>query len=90
MGQEISILKEAREIVRTRPMDLRVGHLKSCADELHEAYDVLRVSCTRTSAMEFTAMFTRTVLAIEQVHASAPLPPCGGKMEQPELRTGTA
>jgi hypothetical protein len=81
-----SILHEAREIVRTQPMNLYVGHLKTCADQLHEAYDILKVSCSREAATNFVAAFTRTVVAIERVHEFVPPTPSGGRMTVPQAR----
>lgn len=79
-AEEMSILKEAREIVRTRPMDLRVGNLRTCADALQEAYDVLKVSLTRDTATNFIGQITRTLVAIERVHEFSPPTPTGGRM----------
>lgn len=81
-AREMSVLWEAREIVRTHPMNIYVGHLRTCADQLHEAYDILKVSCTRTAAKEFVAAYTRTVLAIERVHGRTPPTPQGGKLSK--------
>ncbi len=80
MGQEMSVLLEAREIIKAQPMSIFVGHLRSCADQLHEAYDILKVSCTRTAAQNFTAAFARTLLAIEKVKGHTPPTPRGGQM----------
>lgn len=83
MAEEISVLKEAREIVRSQPMDLYIGHLRSCADALHESYDLLKISCTRSAVREFIAAFTRTILAIEKVHEHTPTTPSGGRQPVP-------
>ncbi len=81
-----SILFEAREIVRTQPAtNLLAAHLKKCADELHEAYDILKISCTREAATNFIAQFNRTLLAIERVHCFTPPQPTGGKLQAPVL-----
>ena len=80
MGQEVSLLWEAREIVRTQPMNIFVGHLRSCADQLHEAYDILKISCTREAATNFVAAFSRTMLAMEKVKGRTPPTPSGGRM----------
>jgi hypothetical protein len=86
-----SLLLEAREIVRAQPAtNLYALHLKKCADELQEAYDILKVSCTREAATDFIARFNRTLLAIERVHEHCPPTPTGGKMpvEKPREQTG--
>lgn len=88
--KELSVLMEAREIVRVQPMTITVGHLRTCADELHEAYDVLKISCTRGAATRFVAAFNRTILAIEKVHASEPTPPQGGAMPHPRAAANDA
>lgn len=85
MGQEMSIILEAREIVRSQPMSVRVGHLRKCADDLHEQYDVLCISLTRAAATNFVAALSRTLLAIEQVHASTPTSPQGGALRVPKV-----
>lgn len=79
-----SILHEAREIVRTQPMNLYVGHLKTCADNLHEAYDAIRASCTREAATTFVAALNRTLIAIDRVHAFTPPTSSGGRMTVPQ------
>jgi uncharacterized protein (UPF0276 family) len=79
----MSVLKEAREIVRSQPMSIYVGHLKACADKLGEAYDILKVSCTREAATNFIAAFNRTLLAIERVQAHTPPTPTGGRVPVP-------
>jgi hypothetical protein len=61
-------------------MTLHVAHLRKCADDLHAAYDVLKISCTRDAARDFIAQFNRTVLAIEQVHDRVPPAPNGGRV----------
>ena len=86
MAAEVNILFEAREIVRTQPMNLRVAHLKKVADDLHEAYDVLKVSCSRAAATNFIAQFNRTLLAIEMIHESTPPTSTGGRMALPQER----
>lgn len=80
MATQMSLLTEAREIVRAQPPSLYVAHLKKVADDLHAAYDVLKVSCTRDAATEFIAQFNRTLLAIERVHAHNPPAPSGGRL----------
>lgn len=90
MGQEMSVLLEAREIVRAQPMNLYVGHLRTCADQLHEAYDILKVSCTRSAATEFTAAFTRTLLAIERVKGRTPPAPNGGRLKADDASVALA
>ena len=80
MATQISLLLEAREIIRTQPMSLYVGHLRTCADQLHEAYDILKISCTRDAATNFIATFNRTLLAIERVHGHTPPTPAGGRL----------
>jgi hypothetical protein len=80
----MSVLFEAREIVRTQPPSLPVAHLRSCADELHEAYDLLKVSLTREAAARFTAAVTRALLAIDQVKGSEPPAPQGGALKKPK------
>jgi hypothetical protein len=80
---DLSVLKEAREIIRTQPMSLAVGHLRQCADELYEAYDVLKITCTRNAVTRFVASFNRTLLAIEMVQGNEPPAPRGGVMPLP-------
>ncbi len=86
MGQEMNLLLEAREIVRTQPRTLTVAHLRSCADQLDAAYAELKHSCTRSAATQFTAAVNRVVLAIERVHACTPPTPAGGRMGAPQAR----
>lgn len=74
------VLKEAREIVRTTPMNFAVGHLRAVADDLHEAYDILKIELSRKAAVNFIAHFNRTLLAIERVHELTPPAPTGGRM----------
>lgn len=90
MAEEMSVIKEAREIVRSQPMDLYVGHLRTCADQLHEAYDVLKISCTREAARAFQAAMSRTLLAIERVHEHTPPTPTGGRASIPEIKNEVA
>jgi hypothetical protein len=61
-------------------MNIYVAHLRTCADQLHEAYDILKISCTREAATSFIAAFNRTLLAIERVHGKTPPSPSGGRM----------
>lgn len=84
--REMSLLLEAREIVRAQPPSLYVAHLKKVADDLHEAYDVLKVSCTRDAATNFIAQFNRTLLAIDKVHEHNPPAPNGGRMPAPSAK----
>lgn len=88
-AREMSVLLEAREIVRTQPMNIYVGHLRSCADQLHEAYDILKISCTRTAATQFIAAFNRTLLAMEKVKGRTPPTPSGGRMPVVEEKKAT-
>jgi hypothetical protein len=82
MIKSMSILFEAREIVRTQPMNIYVRHLRSCADQLHEAYDILKISCTKEAATNFIAAFNRTLLAMERVQGKTPPSPNGGRMKE--------
>lgn len=77
---QMSLLLEAREIVRAQPMNIYTAHLKKVADDLHEAYDILKTSCTRDAATNFIAQFNRTLLAIEKVNERNPPTPTGGRM----------
>lgn len=82
----LNLLKEAREIVRCQPMSIPVGHLKTCADQLGEAYDLLKISCTREYTRNFVAAYTRTLIAIERVQAHTPPTPTGGRLSLPQQR----
>jgi hypothetical protein len=82
MGQAIDLLKEAREIVRAQPLTPKVAALRAAADDLHEAYDILKVALTRSTIPPFVAAVTRTLLAIERIHA--------GDDPGPKSGTGTS
>lgn len=78
----MTLLKEAREIVRTQPLTPKVAALRSAADDLQEAYDILKVKLDRVTLAPFVAAATRVLLAIERVHA--------GDDPGPKSGTGTS
>lgn len=84
MAADTSILLEAREIVRVWSPSLRIGHLRKAADDLQNAYEALKLSCTRETATQFVAAFNRTALAIDRVHEHEPSPPSGARARLPE------
>lgn len=65
----IDLLKEAREIVRAQPLTPKVAALRNATDDLHEAYDILKIKLDRTTLAPFVAHVTRVLLAIERIHA---------------------
>lgn len=80
----MSLIKEARDIASHIPVaDLAGAHLRKVADDLQEAYDILKISCTREAVTNFVAQFTRTMVAIERVHENNPPAPNGGAMPVP-------
>lgn len=79
----MSLLAEAREIIRTNPLSLKIGHLKKCADAADKAYRELVYEFTRDTAQTFTAHCARLVLAIEMVIADQPTAPRGAKQKVP-------
>lgn len=84
MAEEISLIKEAREVVRVQPLSLRTLDLRNNADALDRAYRLLCESCTRENITNFNAQVTRTIRAIERVHKFDPPPPVGGRARAPE------
>lgn len=83
-GAEISILKEAREIYRTQPKTTLTEYLRKAADELQEAYDLLKVSPTREHIKNFIGLATITLVAIAAVTGASPEPPQKGTLEKPK------
>ena len=81
---DLSILREAREIVRAQPVSEFTAHLRNCADELQEAYDIVKVSLTRDATKNFLARVSRCLIAIENVHGHTPAGPEGGAMPVPK------
>jgi hypothetical protein len=79
----MSLLYEAREIARTQPMSLKIGHLKKCADALDKAYSDLKWQLTRDTATDFVAHVTRLVTAINMIKADEPTPTQGGRLPVP-------
>lgn len=67
--QEISILKEAREVYRLHPKSALTEYLKKAADELDEAYGLLKVSPTRTHIRNFIGLSTCVVVALDLITA---------------------
>jgi hypothetical protein len=80
-AKEVSILKEARELYRLRPKSAATEYLRSRADEMQEAYDLLKVSCTRTATRHFIACATLTLVAIGLIVDATPEPPLSGAGE---------
>lgn len=94
MGQEISILKEAREIYRTQPKTKLTEYLRAAADEFQEAYDIVKVSPTRTAIKNFIGLATVTLVTIAAITGASPEPPQSGSMKAPkdpmlDRKTGT-
>lgn len=87
--KELSILAEAREIVRNNPMSLQIAHLKQCADELHNAYVILCGALTREAVMQFIAHVNRCVMAIELVVAPVSPGGSGGALPVPKTNVET-
>jgi hypothetical protein len=83
MGQEISILKEAREIYRAQPKTPLTEFLRRGADETQEAYDLLKVSPTRAHIKNFIGLSTLLLVAIAAVTGASPEPPQKGAGEVP-------
>lgn len=80
-----NLLLEAREIVRTQPPSLQREHLRVVADALDTAYKAVQKEITRSTVKNFVAQVTRTLLAIENIHASSPpSPPAGAAREPPK------
>jgi hypothetical protein len=83
MGQEISILKEAREIYRTQPKSKLTEYLKQAADECDEAYGLLKVTPTREHIKNFIGLATLVLVAIAAITGASPEPPQKGTLEAP-------
>lgn len=81
--QEISILKEAREIYRTQPKTKLTEYLKHAADELDEAYGLLKVSPTREHIKNFIGLSTLLLVTIAAVTGASPEPPQQGTLKEP-------
>lgn len=77
------LLKEAREIVRTQPMSPKIAALRDAADQLSESYDILKIKLDRSTLAAFVAAATRTLLAIERIHAGDDPGPVSGAGEKP-------
>lgn len=79
MTNNEDILLIAREIVRTQPLSAKTQHLRNCADELHAAWNGLKVSLTTENAIRFVAWINRTVLAINMIQGAEPPSSQGGQ-----------
>lgn len=82
MGPALDLIKEAREIIRVQPLTPKTAALRNAADDLHEAYDIIKVKLDRSTLAPFVAHATRVLLAIERIHA--------GNDPGPKSGTGTS
>lgn len=83
---EISLIKEAREIVRTQPPSKKVEHLRSWADALDEAWREVTLSPSRGNIVRMCQCSTKVICAINAITASTPLPPLAGGIRLDELQ----
>lgn len=77
----IDLLKEAREIVRTNPLTPKTVAIRNAADDLNNAWDLIKISLTRAALTNFVAHSTRLLLAIERFHAGGTPGPKSGTGE---------
>lgn len=75
---EMSLIKEAAEIVRCQPRSPAVDRLKRCNDTLRDAWLLVRESPTRNAIRYFNTWAGHVCRAIDDVHAAQPTPPQGG------------
>lgn len=54
-----SIIKEARDLARMSPPSDAAEAMLQLADELHQAYDILKIELSQEAAIEFNSAYTR-------------------------------
>jgi hypothetical protein len=73
--KEVSLLKEARDVLRTLPPSARREALAHRIDRLQEAYDIIKVSCTRSAIRHMIGSATVLCVALDAVSTPPPNPP---------------
>lgn len=76
--KETSLLKQARELLRTTPKSQRTETLANAIERFNECWDLIKISCTRSATIEFVGATTHLIMAIDIVGAPAPTPPRAG------------
>jgi hypothetical protein len=81
MEKEVSIIKEAREVYRLHPKTPLTEYLKRAADEMDEAYGLLKVTPTRSHIRNFIGLSTAVMVALNLVNAPKDPTPSAGAGE---------
>jgi hypothetical protein len=83
---DVSLIKEAREIVRCQPPSKKVEHLRSWADALDEAWRGVTLSPSRGNIVRMCQCSTKVIRAIEDITAAEPPPHLGGAIRPNEMQ----
>lgn len=84
--KEISLLLEARTLLRTAPKSDALEALRYAIEEFQERYDLIKVSCTRTALRDLVGSATVMLTLMSKVSAPPPnSPTAGGLKEGAEL-----
>lgn len=78
-----SLLKEARDLVRSQPLSYKTKVLRERADRLQECYDLIKISLTRGALQNFISSATLVILSINDITANTPNPPLSGSGTPP-------
>lgn len=73
--KEISLLKEARETLRLMPSGPARNAFYREVEQLAEAYDKIKISCTRSALREMIAYSTLVMISISRITTPSPNPP---------------
>lgn len=75
MGQEMSLLKEARELLRAIPPSTKKEILRAATDRFAEANDLFKTSCTRSALRDLIGSATVLCVAISAITTPTDNPP---------------
>jgi hypothetical protein len=73
--KEVSLLLEARDLLKVTPSGARRDFLRQATDQLQECYDLIKVSCTRTALRNLIGSATVLCVCIDKLTAPPDNPP---------------
>lgn len=73
--KEISLLKEARDLLKVARPGMRKDFLRQATDHLQECYDLIKITCTRTALRDLIGSATVVMVCIKEISTPTDNPP---------------
>lgn len=79
--KEVSLLLEARNLLKVAPKGPRADILRNAVDQFQECYDLIKVSCTRGALRDLVGSATVLCVCISAISTPPANPPRAGSGE---------